>query len=92
MSFKWTKEEKQHINNIAEQQIKKQVKQMKTESLYNQFNEFSNEFQKKTYSIMLMIISVLLWCAHTHTHSLKWIAQIAQVDCSLLVFISIGDG
>lgn len=49
MSFKWTKEEKQHINNIAEQQIKKQVKQMKTESLYNQFNEFSNEFQKKKH-------------------------------------------
>lgn len=50
MPFKWTNEtekekeegEKQQINNIAEQQIKNQVKQMKTESFsHNQFNEFS---------------------------------------------------
>lgn len=40
-------ENQRQINNIAVQQIKNQVKQMKSESLlYNQFNEFSSELQK----------------------------------------------
>lgn len=40
----------------------------KPNHLYNQFNEFSSELQKKTYSIMLMIATVLLWRG-THTHT-----------------------
>lgn len=67
MPFKWMEqvEKQQHINNVAEQQIKKQVKQMKTESLYNLYQPVQrvcvqvNSKKTHTYSIMLMIIGVL---------------------------------